>query len=61
VFGLVFFSEPLDSRRSPILRKLIKSTSAHEIRLKNDVTIAVHQQLPLSARASRQVKRRDAV
>jgi hypothetical protein len=37
VFGLVFFSEPLDSRRSPILRKLIKSTSAHEIRLKNDV------------------------
>jgi hypothetical protein len=29
-------------RRSPILRKMIKSTTAHEIRLKNNVTIAIH-------------------
>jgi Terminase large subunit, ATPase domain len=29
-------------RRSAILRKLIKSTTAHEIRLTNGVTIAVH-------------------
>jgi terminase large subunit-like protein len=29
-------------RRSPILRKIIKSTTAHEIRLTNGVTIAVH-------------------
>jgi hypothetical protein len=29
-------------RQSPILRKLIKSTTAYEIRLKNNVVIAVH-------------------
>ena len=29
-------------RKSPILRKLIRSTTAYEIRLKNSVVIAVH-------------------
>jgi hypothetical protein len=29
-------------RRSPILRQMIESVTAHEIRLKNDVVIAVH-------------------
>ena len=40
--GRVFSYALAFIRKSPILRKLIASTTAHEIRLKNNVIIAVH-------------------
>jgi hypothetical protein len=45
--GMVFSYAEAFLRRSPILRKMIKSVTAYEIRLTNGVVIAVHHEVSI--------------